>query len=791
MTTAFDERQRVLQVFEPIHPNAKAMTGRFPDSERSAKVIGRSLPRLEDETLLRGRGRFADDIVFPHMLHMRVLRSQIAHGLIVGVDTKEARAIGGVFAVWTAQDIDDLGPIDFRDPAAEALKPYRQYALARDRVRYVGDPVAVVFASDPYVAEDAASLISVEISELPALMSVSAPLGEFAPGLSTEPVTLTNAYGDLDAEFAKAAHIIELDLFIGRHSGVPLETRGSIARYDAPRDVLELYGAAKVPHRTRDNLARVLGRLPESVHLKEGHVGGGFGIRGELYPEDVLVSAGALRFGRPVKWIEDRREHLVAANHSREQRHRVRAAVDVHARVLEMDDEFFHAQGAYVRTHGARVPDLTSGMLVGPYRVPAFRSTAHFRLTNKTPAATYRAPGRYEGTFVRERLMDAVAARLGLDRIEVRRRNLIAESEMPFARGLSALGTDVVLDSGNYALLLDKALAQTGWDGLQRECEDRRDRGEAVGLGIACFVEKTGLGPKDAVRLSIDSSGGVELVTGGASLGQGFETTMAQICAEGLGVDYRSITVVHGQTDRIADGVGAHASRATVMTGSATYDAALNLRAIVLDRAAGLLQTPVAALDIVDGVIARRDANTGPSIALAELVRQQGGALVAEGAHRTDHMTYPYGVHVAQVRVDRETGGVAVERFLVAYDIGRSVSPMMVEGQIAGGYAQGLGGALYEEFLYTEEGQPLSVTFADYLIPTACEVSKVDVLMTEDAPSPLNRLGLKGAGEAGVTAVGGAIASAIDDAIGIPGAVIRLPVTPERLLAALETGKRQ
>jgi aerobic carbon-monoxide dehydrogenase large subunit len=763
------------------------MAGRFQDAQRSGTVIGRVLPRLEDEALLRGRGCFADDIVFGQLLHMRVVRSQIAHGRIVSVDTKAARAIGGVFAVWTAEDIRDLGPIDFRDPAAEVLKPYRQYALARDRVRYVGDPMAVVFADDPYVAEDAASLVVVEIAELPPLMDVSAAVGEFSLGLSTEPVTLTSAYGDLGAAFAQAVHIIELNLSIGRHSGVPLETRGCVARYDAARDVLELYGAAKVPHRTRDNLARVLGRPPQSVHLKEGHVGGGFGIRGELYPEDVLVSAAALCFGLPVKWIEDRREHLVAANQSREQCHLVRAAVDAEGHVLGMDDEFFHAQGAYVRTHGARVPDLTSGMLVGPYRVPAFRSTAHFRLTNKTPAATYRAPGRYEGTFVRERLMDAVAARLGLDRIEVRRRNLILAGEMPFARGLSALGTDVVLDSGDYALLLDKALEQIGWEALQRQCEDRRARGEAVGLGLACFVEKTGLGPKDSVRLSINSSGDVELVTGGASLGQGFETVMAQICAEGLGVDYRRINVVHGQTDRIADGVGAHASRATVMTGSATYDAALNLRGLVLDIAAGLLQAPVSALDIVDGVIARLGNESGPSIAIAEIARQyKSGAVAVEGRHHTDHMTYPYGVHVAQARVDRETGGVAVERFLVAYDIGRAVNPMMIEGQITGGYAQGLGGALYEEFLYTEDGQPLSVTFADYLIPTACEVSKVDVLVTEDAPSPLNTLGLKGAGEAGVTAVGAAIASAIDDAIGIPGAVIRLPVTPQRLLALLK-----
>jgi carbon-monoxide dehydrogenase large subunit/6-hydroxypseudooxynicotine dehydrogenase subunit gamma len=283
----------------------------------------------------------------------------------------------------------------------------------------------------------------------------------------------------------------------------------------------------------------------------------------------------------------------------------------------------------------------------------------------------------------------------------------------------------------------------------------------------------------------LDASGAVELVTGGASLGQGFETVMAQICADALGVDYRRISVIHGQTDRIADGVGAHASRATVMTGSATHDGALNLRAKALEAAAELLQAPAVALDIVDGVVVRRGQEAGPSIGLGEIARQHGGQMTAEGRHHTDHMTYPYGVHIAQLRIDPETGAVVIERFLVAYDIGRAVNPMMIQGQIAGGYAQGLGGALYEEFRYSEDGQPLSATFADYLIPTACEVSAVEVVLSEDAPSPLNALGIKGAGEAGVTAVGAAIASAIDDAIGLPFGVTELPVTPQRILALL------
>ena len=337
------------------------------------------------------------------------------------------------------------------------------------RVRYVGEPVAVVFATDAYLAEDAADLVTVEVEELPVVLDARSTPGEFEDGRSTEPTTVEKSYGDLAAAFRTAHAVVELDLTIGRHSGVPMETRGAIARYDAASDVLEMHGAAKVPHWNRDNIARMLGRDPSTVHLIEGHVGGGFGIRGELYPEDVLVCLAALRLGRPVKWIEDRREHLIAANHSRQQHHHVRAAVDADGRILGIDDEFFHDQGGYVRTHAATVPDLTAAMLPGPYRVPAYRALGHVRLTNKTPGGTYRAPGRYESTFVRERLMDAIAGRLGIDRIEIRRRNLIAKEEMPYTRPLATLGTEIVLDSGDYAGLLDKALAAIRWNVLQAE----------------------------------------------------------------------------------------------------------------------------------------------------------------------------------------------------------------------------------------------------------------------------------------------------------------------------------
>jgi aerobic carbon-monoxide dehydrogenase large subunit len=755
--------------------------------------VGRSVARLEDGPLVRGQGRFAADISFAHQLHMRVVRSAHAHGRIVSIDASAARAAAGVVAVWTADDVASIPPIDFRLTRMEGLDPYRQPILAAGRVRYVGEPVAVVFAANPYAAEDAADLVTIEIEALPELLAADAPPGEFSAGHSTEAAIVRKGYGDAAAAFADAHAVITLELKTGRHSGVPLETRGAIARYDAARNVLDLYGAAKVPHWNRDSLARMLGRPASSVHLHEGHTGGGFGVRGELYPEDVLACLGALRLKRPVKWIEDRREHLLATNHSRQQHYRLRAAVDAAGRLTAIDGEFFHDQGAYVRTHAATVPDLAATMLLGPYRVAAYRMIGRIRLTNKTPCGTYRAPGRFESTFVRERLMDAIAARLDIDPIEIRRRNLIAAAEMPYARKLDTLGTDMTYDSGDYAGLLDKALAAAGWETLRGDLRRRRAAGETVGAGLAMFVEKSGLGPYDGVHASIDTSGAVEIVTGATSVGQGMETVIAQICADALGVDYRRVRVVHGQTDRIAFGMGTFASRVTVMTGEATRIAATKLRAKAIATAAGLLQSAPEALDVIDGKVVSKKAAHGPSMTLGEIARaleptskllgDMTPGLAADGYFESQHMNYPYGVHLAVVRIDRGTGGVTVERYLVAYDIGKAVNPMLIDGQIAGGVAQGLGGALFEEFLYDDRGEPLCVNFADYLMPTAREIPPIETLITEDAPSPLNSLGVKGAGEAGANAAGAAIAAAIDDALGVPGAVTELPVTPGRLRA--------
>ncbi|MCC6780246.1 MAG: xanthine dehydrogenase family protein molybdopterin-binding subunit [Hyphomicrobiales bacterium] len=762
--------------------------------------IGKSVTRLEDPPLVTGRGRFVGDLSFPHQLHMRIVRSPKAHGRLIEIDARAARDLPGVLAVWTAADTADVSPVDFREGRLEHLEAYRQPVLATDRVRYVGDPVAAVFAEDPYIAEDAADLVTVEIEDLPVVLDACAVPGELVRGRDTEAAVVRQGYGDIDAAFRSAATIVELELEVGRHTGVPMETRGAIGRYDAGHDELELHGAAKIPHASRNLLARMLGRAPSTINFFESHAGGGFGVRGEIYPEDVLVCVAAMRLGRPVKWIEDRREHLMCANHARQQTHKVRAAVDADGRIIGIDDEFWHDQGAYLRTHAIRVTMMVCGFLPGPYRVPAYRSVGHVRLTNKTPAATYRAPGRYETTFVRERLLDAVAARMGIDRIEIRRRNSIRKAEMPYVRAMHSYGEEIHNDSGDYLLLLDKVLAAGDWQALNADCARRRVNGELVGVGCAMFVEKSGLGPTDGVKIAVDTSGTVEVVTGGASVGQGFETVIAQVCAEALGVSYRKVRVVHGQTNRIAFGIGAHASRATVMTASATHNAALLVRKKALDYAAGLLQAPVESLAIADGVVMRVDRSPGASMRLGEIAdglsptsRTRGDrspGLSADGWFHVGAQVYPYGTHIAVVRVDAETGAIKVERYIIGYDIGRAINPALVRGQITGGYVQGLGGALYEELLYSDSGDPLSSTLADYLQPTAREAAPLEVILTEDDPSPLNPLGIKGAGESGINAVGATIAAAIDDAIGMPGAVTRLPVTPQRLRAILERRSR-
>jgi CO/xanthine dehydrogenase Mo-binding subunit len=524
---------------------------------------------------------------------------------------------------------------------------------------------------------------------------------------------------------------------------VPLETRGLVAEVDPGSGVLSVLGAAKIPHVNRRILARLLGWPDERVRLVELHVGGGFGARGEFYPEDFVVPFCAVRLGRPVSWIEDREENLRACNHSREQVHAIAIALDDDGRFLALRDRFFNDAGGYVRTHGLVVPGMTAALLPGPYRWPAYRCEVHHVLTNKTPAGTYRAPGRYEANFVRERLIDVAATELGLDPVELRRRNLLRPRDFPYPTGTNTDGHPVVYDTGDYPLLLEKALERFDWDDLRRWRSAAAPAGVRRGIGIAFFVEKSGIGKWEYARVELAETGDVEVFSGGASVGQGLETALAQICAEGLDVPFARVTVRHGDTDTVPDGMGAFGSRAATLGGSAVLLAAEALR---------------------------RRVDSGES-----------GRLIEEARFESEDMTFPYGVHVAAVEVDVRTGHVDIYRYGVAYDIGRAINPLLVEGQIVGGVAQGVGGALLEELSYDDDGQLVSASFMDYLLPTASEAPHVDVLITEDAPTPRNPLGAKGAGEGGAAAAGAVVANAVADALGVE--VERLPLSPERVAA--------
>jgi aerobic carbon-monoxide dehydrogenase large subunit len=757
-------------------------------------VVGRRIRRLEDRRLLRGLGHFVDDVDRVGQLWMRVLRASHAHARIVGVRTDAALALPGVEKVLTGEDLAWARPIPVRTRTEHRLDDFLQPVLAHDRVRYVGEPVAVVLAEDAYLAEDAAELVEVRYEEMPVTLDAREAIEADAPQLreesGNEAATLHMGYGDVEEAFRSATRVVETEVKVGRHSGVPLETRGLVAEYDAGSDHLTVWGATKVPHFNRRVLSQMLEMPLSRISMKRSDAGGGFGVRGEFYPEDFLVPYLARETGRPVKWIEDRAEHLVAANHSREQMRRLEAAFDDEHRLLALRDEVWHDNGAYVRTHGVIVADLTLAMLPGPYRVPAYEGTAHVALTNKTPCGTYRGPGRYEATFAREHLLDVAATELGVDRLELRKINLLDSSEMPHTRPLSTLDTDVVLDAGDYKGLLDKALHHSGFEDWEKEARELRAQGRLIGTGIGYFLEKSGLGPYEEATVEVDPTGSVRVLTGGASLGQGIETVLAQIAADQLSIPPEEIEVVHTDTDLLPDGVGSWASRSTVVGGSAAMLAAKATAEKALRVAAEMLEASTADLRLESSRV-KVAGSPGKSVSLEEIAAAcEPHSAVAKGeepglgARRTfsvDHMTYPYGVHLAQIEIDPETGGVAIRRYFVAYEVGRAVNPTLVEGQLIGGAAQGLGGALLEEFRYDDSGQPLTATFIDYMEPTAAEIPRIRTLVCEDAPSPDNPLGLKGAGEGGTVGCGAAMASAVEDAMGRPGSISALPISPGQI----------
>ena len=556
-------------------------------------VTGMRVPRKEDPRLLRGRGAFADGFHARGELWARIVRSPVAHGTVRAVDVQAARRAGGVAAVVTAADL----PPGLAIPVRLALRglpltDFLQPVLAAGVVRYVGEPLAVVVARDAYAAEDAAELVDLDIEPLPAVLDAAAAAGDGAAGdgaagdgaagegaprlfpAGNVAADVTLDYGDTEAAFARAAHVAEAEIEIGRHTGVPLEPRALLAEPDPRTGGLSITGMTKVPVFNRDVLAAMLGIDETLIHVRAIDAGGGFGVRGEFYPEDYLVPWLARTLGRPVKWAEDRAEHLVAVNHSRQQVHRIRAAFDAHGRILALADDILHDNGAYCRTHGITVPELTVAMLPGPYRVPAFRGRIRVLLTNKTPCGTYRAPGRFEGSTAREQLLDMAAGQLGIGRAELRRRNLLRPDELPCRRPLRTLGTDVVLDAGDYPALLAAAQAEAVRLGYPALVARERAAGRRCGLGLAVFLEKSGLGPQETADVLVSKTGTVHVYSGGTSLGQGIETVLAQIAADALGVDLGTVRVVNGDTALQPFGSGSWASRSTVVGGNAVHAAA-------------------------------------------------------------------------------------------------------------------------------------------------------------------------------------------------------------------------
>jgi carbon-monoxide dehydrogenase large subunit/6-hydroxypseudooxynicotine dehydrogenase subunit gamma len=761
-------------------------------------VIGASAPRLEDGRLLRGAGRFVDDVDLAGQLVMRVLRADRAHARIIDIDTEAARAHPGVRRVITAADLPDGLRIPLRLDFGAPLEPWLQPVLADGFVRYVGEPVAVVVADDAYRAEDAAELIDVVYEPLPVVLDAREAIAPGATSLfgdhGNEAAQVVKGFGDVDAAFAAAAHVVDGEFAVGRHSGVPLETRGLLADFDPGRGHLTIHGASLVTHYHRRVLSSLLGIPLDRMHMRGTDAGGNFGVRGDFFPEDYLVPWLSRDLARPVKWIEDRAEHLVATNHAREQVHRLALAFDADARIVGMRAEVWHDKGAYIRPTGLVVSEITVGMLPWPYRVPAYHGVIHAVCTNKTPLGPYRAPGRYELTFAREQLLTMAAAQLGVDPVELRRRNLLSTAELPHEPDLSVGGESFVLNSGDFGGLLDKAVAAAGFDQWRAEAAEQRAQGRRVGAGLAFFMDKSGLGVYETAGIDVGVDGSVRILIGGASSGQGIETVMAQIAATELGVAADRVEVVYGDTDLIPDGVGSWSSRSTVIGGSAvlaaaaaTADRARRVAAELLEASPGDLVLAGGAVHVVGSP--ERSMSLGDVAAactpVASAARGETPGLGARELYVDPLMNYPYGVALAQVELDPETGEVEVRRFHVTYEIGRAVNPMLVDGQIVGGVAQGLGGALLEEFRYDAEGQPQAASFMDYLMPTSGEMPTVQTLVLEDAPTPTNPLGAKGAGESGIMAVGGAVASAVDDALGRVGAVRRLPLHPERVLRLL------
>jgi carbon-monoxide dehydrogenase large subunit len=764
---------------------------------RQEPLTGRPVPRVEDEALLTGRGMFLDDLDLPGALQAVFVRSSVAHGVIRDIRVEEAARVPGVVGVFTAAD---LGLADIVTPLQEGIFSPPRPVLARDRVRFVGEPVAVVVAESRYCGEDAAALVEVRIDPLPAVTDIVGALDASNPALHEQPDRAGNvvftqeaSFGDPEAAFAGAAHVVERIIEHPRLTASPMEACGAAALPEAGG--VTLWCSTQFPHTLR-RLARELYGT-ENVRVRCPDIGGGFGHKGVNYPEEITVGRLAMLLDRTVKWVEDREESLLSSSHAREMEVRVRAAFDADGILAALDVDAVCDIGAYGTFPLGHVLEVLGvfGLAPGPYRLDNYRARARSVTTNKCPSAAYRGVGLPVSTLVHERIMDIVAATTGVDRAEVRRRNLVGPSEMPYTSV-----TNQRYDSGDFHAALDAALELIGYDTFEADKEAARAEGRLLGLGMACYVEWTGTNSKifrtrgmaavhgfDGCHMQLDAEGQLTVWNTLPSIGQGTRTTFAQLTADAVGADFTDVRVVQSDTG-VSDieGTGTGASRSANIGAGAVLLAGTELRKRLVEDAGARLGAEPEELDIADSRITVRDLPTR-SLSFADLAKTADpGRYHVSRQFDPEHVLFSYATHACRVSVDPETGDVTILDWVVAEDCGRVVNPVIVAGQTQGAIAQGIGGALYESLHYDETGTPLSTSLMEYVLPTACEVPRARIRHLE-LPVPDGSVGSKGMAEGGTVAAPATLANAVSDALGQEFNM--LPLTPERLWKAARSGR--
>jgi aerobic carbon-monoxide dehydrogenase large subunit len=756
--------------------------------------IGSPIERVEDLRFLRGEGQYVDDLQRPDLLHMVILRSHVAHGRIRSVDIRAAEAMPGVRAVFHAGNLGMAVPkIPMRQEAVPDLQRFEQPVIADGKVRYVGEPMAVVVAETQAMAEDAIEAIELDIEMLPAVVERHAARSGntllFEEVGTNIACVFTAVRGEADAAFADPPYTRRETMSVHRHTALTMECRGLLAEWDVQSQRLTLNGVVKVPFPNRRILAKQLGLPESSVDLIETDVGGGFGARGEFYPEDFLVPFCAKAIGHPVKWIEDRRENLMAMNHARDVEFDLELACDRDGKILAMRGHAYADVGAYMRTVGATPSRNVIQTLSGPYRIPNIHVDVAIQVSNKTPSGTYRGPGRFEADFFRERLFDMVAKDLGIDRVEFRRRNLLSHAEVPYklATVLAPVGNATETDSGDYHQTFERCLEEIDWtekSKLQGQLID----GRYHGLSVGCYIEGGASGPKENARLALDPDGLISVYVGSSAVGQGLETVFSQIAADALEFPMERIRgVFHGSTTLLHEGFGTYSSRSVVMGGSAIVDAARKLREAICEAAATKLDCTPSEVKILDGIKVQGPGNK--SLPIGGLATA-GSSISVDGSYGSHRRTYAYGAHAAHVAVDARTGHVEVLDYVAVEDVGRIINPLTLHGQTLGAIVQGLGGTFLEHLIYDENGQLLTGSLADYMIPTATDFPRIKVVALENYPSPNNPLGAKGAGEGGIIPVGGVMANAVAAALDTLGVQPReLPLSPPRLWKLIQKSR--